>query len=159
MVYQGSDQFHHWWTRRATEEHFDPSALAVQFAPYYKTGQRIEVRTDYPGGETYLRQGYVGVTTGRCPVFLLMSSKQAMGSSDTLAATDTILRVVPDSELKHYSVSVTWQVKGTRHIQAESREAAERIAEDLQYDTNFWEPTAVDETFTIEDEESDEHTV
>lgn len=71
---------------------FDPAALeaADQFAPYFRTGTRIKVTTTHPDGETYVRTGTVGVTSGWRPVFLLMHRSSDHGSSDVLRASDRI---------------------------------------------------------------------
>lgn len=45
---------------------------------------RIKVRTVYGKGEVEERWGYVGLTTGWVPCFLLMRSTRSRGSSDTL---------------------------------------------------------------------------
>lgn len=53
---------------------------------------RIKVRTVYPSGETRERWGFVGITTGWSPVFLLMRNRRCWGSSDTLdPQRDTII--------------------------------------------------------------------
>lgn len=58
--------------RRMYVDRFDESGLAPQFIEHYNTGYRIEVTTTYPNGETYVRRGRVGVTTGWRPAFLLL---------------------------------------------------------------------------------------
>lgn len=52
---------------------------------------RIKVRTTYPSGETHERWGFVGITTGWAPAFLLMHSTRAYGSSDVLSDHDEII--------------------------------------------------------------------
>ena len=64
-----------------------------QFINAFNRGQayRIKVRTDYGDGEVRERWGFVGITTGWQPAFLLMRSTRSVGSSDVLCATDRIL--------------------------------------------------------------------
>ena len=62
-------------------ERFDPSHLSSKFVRYFNSGERIKVRTIF--GETLT--GTIGVTTGWRPVFLLMRSVRAHGSSVTNA--------------------------------------------------------------------------
>jgi hypothetical protein len=56
------------------------------FINAYNMGEdyRVYVRTRYPSGDTISRWGYVGLTTGWQPCFLLMRNSRAFGSSDTL---------------------------------------------------------------------------
>ena len=67
---------------------WDASDLAPQFIEHYNTGYRIEVTTTYPNGETHVRRGRIGITTGWKPAFLLMSRRGAIGSSDVLGVND-----------------------------------------------------------------------
>lgn len=77
--------------RRVTYgKQFDPSNLAPQFVPFYESGQRVIVETKY--GETL--RGYVGVTTGWKPCFLLMHNTRSISSSHTLSADDKIVGTV-----------------------------------------------------------------
>jgi hypothetical protein len=69
---------------------FDDSDLSKQFIPYFCSGQRIIVKTRY--GET--KRGYVGVTTGWKPCFLLMHNTRAIGSSTLLMDGDQIIGTV-----------------------------------------------------------------
>jgi len=69
---------------------FNASDLAPQFVTHYNTGQRIIVKTSY--GET--KRGYVGVTTGLRPCFLLVNNTRSMGSSDALSSRDEIIGTV-----------------------------------------------------------------
>lgn len=59
---------------------FDASMLPAKFVPFYESGQRIIVKT--PWGETM--RGYVGITTGWRPAFLLLSRCNVYGSSTLL---------------------------------------------------------------------------
>ena len=65
------NDFNEFLKRKESEypDSFDPSDLHSKFVPYYESGQRIEIKTDYG-----FQRGYVGITTGWKPVFLLMSS-------------------------------------------------------------------------------------
>lgn len=80
--------------RRQYGKQFDSSDLGEQFIPYYGTGKRIEVTTTYDNGETRVRRGTVGVTTGWKPVFLLMSRVNCSGSSDVLRKSDRVTAVI-----------------------------------------------------------------
>ena len=79
------------WIRekKSNAKDFDDSDLSKQFIPYFESGQRIIV-TSY--GE--VKRGYVGVTTGWKPCFLLMNNTRSMGSSDTLSDKDEIVGTV-----------------------------------------------------------------
>lgn len=69
---------------------FDSSSLAPQFVPYFNTGERVEVALSY--GEK--KRGYIGVTTGWRPVFLLLARKNVSGSSTTLGKNDYVIRTI-----------------------------------------------------------------
>ena len=69
---------------------FDPSDLAEKFIPYFETGQRIEVKTEY--GE--IKRGYIGVTTGWKPVFMLLSRYDSHGSSELLSKKTKIIKAI-----------------------------------------------------------------
>lgn len=68
---------------------FDIRDLAPQFAEHFRTSQRIKVRS--PDGHE--RTGYVGVTTGWRPVFILLSRKNERGSCDVLREHDEITAI------------------------------------------------------------------
>jgi len=74
---------------------FDPSALPDKFVKYFESGQRIEVKTEC--GE--IKRGYVGITTGWKPAFLLLSYYNSHGSSELLSKKTEILK-----ELNKYRV-------------------------------------------------------
>lgn len=74
--------------RREWGEKFKTSGLAPQFIPYYNSGQRIEVDLGYE-----VKRGYVGMTTGWEPCFLLLLRRDSMGSSYCLGPKDKVLRV------------------------------------------------------------------
>ena len=71
-------------------EKFDQSDLTKKFIPYFETGQRIEVRTPY--GET--KRGYVGVTTGWKPVFILLAKSNSHGSGEILDSKYEIINTI-----------------------------------------------------------------
>ena len=75
--------------RREHGEKFSDAELWPQFRPYYRTGERIRVRS----ASGYERTGTVGVTTGWRPAFLLIRTSRSLGSSDVLNADDTIIGV------------------------------------------------------------------
>jgi hypothetical protein len=75
---------------RAQKKHgskFDSSALAEQFIPYFNNQQRIEVDFGYEK-----KRGYIGVTGGWKPCFLLMLRTDSIGSSYTLRHEDKIIQ-------------------------------------------------------------------
>jgi hypothetical protein len=74
---------------------FDECLLSPKFKPYFN-GPRIEVRTTYEDGTTYTRRGRVSISTGYCPVFLLLPRRDSKSSSDILKDTDEITKIIPD---------------------------------------------------------------
>ena len=68
-------------------DRFDSSHLAPQFVAYYNSGQRIVVDLGYDEPS----RGYVGVTTGWCPSFLLLNNTRSSGSSYLLSNDDHVL--------------------------------------------------------------------
>jgi hypothetical protein len=84
--------FQSYITRKEKEfgDKFDPSDLALHFVKYYESGERIEIKTAY--GE--VKRGRIGITTGWKPVFLLMSRRNTIGSSETLSRHDKVLRTI-----------------------------------------------------------------
>jgi hypothetical protein len=74
-------------------EKFSTYSLASKFLKFFN-GPRIEVRTTYDDGSTYVRRGRVSITTGWAPVFILVHRRNARSSSDILKETDEIVRVV-----------------------------------------------------------------
>jgi hypothetical protein len=81
--------------RKNRESKFDPSDLAKQFIPYYESGQRIEVEFDGWGEEDKIQRGYVGVTTGWKPAFILVRKVNSLGSDMILREKDKILKAIP----------------------------------------------------------------
>lgn len=71
-------------------DRFDPSDLSPKFIPYYESGQRIIVRL--PGGEE--ERGYVHITTGWKPAFLLIHRRSDLGSATLLRDSYTIVGTV-----------------------------------------------------------------
>lgn len=73
-------------------EHGDKFSMAdldMRFVPYYESGKRIKVKSEYGDVIT----GTVGVSTGWRPVFLLIRRRNSLGSSDTLGPYDEIIGV------------------------------------------------------------------
>jgi hypothetical protein len=68
-------------------------AAAAHLLPYYGTGTRVRVVTDYGNGETYERTGTVSRTTGWRPALLLIHRSNAHGSSDLLSERDRVVAV------------------------------------------------------------------
>lgn len=69
---------------------FDPSNLAPQFIPYFNSGERIKVSIK---GHSQSVFGYVGVTTGWMPTFLLMRTQRSIGSCDVIGKPDKVIAV------------------------------------------------------------------
>jgi len=69
---------------------FNSCDLAPQFIRYYENRQRVIVKTHY--GETI--RGYVGITTGWKPCFILLKNVRSIGSSETLSDKDEIVGTV-----------------------------------------------------------------
>lgn len=63
--------------RRRHGDKFDPSDLNKDFVHAYESQQRITV--DFGHGEC--KRGYVGMTTGWKPVFILLLTSRSEGSS------------------------------------------------------------------------------
>jgi hypothetical protein len=61
----------------------DNSGLDNRFDEAYRTGERIEVVYQW-GETTEKKRGYVGITTGWKPVYILLNNTRSMGSSDIL---------------------------------------------------------------------------
>ena len=67
---------------------WETSDLHARFIPYFNTGQRVEV-THIDGDKS---RGYVGVTTGWKPAFLLLYNRRSIGSSVVLGKGDIVTR-------------------------------------------------------------------
>lgn len=76
--------------QREYGDKFDPSDLALNFARYYESNERIEV--DFGQGE--IKRGRVGITTGWKPVFILVLRVTDSGSSWIINKKAKVLRVV-----------------------------------------------------------------
>lgn len=74
----------------------DRSGLAPQFHGYFKSGERIRVRTTYPSGETFERTGTVGRTIGPKQAYMLVHRSTDMGSWDILGKDDVVIAVRHD---------------------------------------------------------------
>lgn len=73
------------YLKNAIEKHgeqFDSSKLSKKFIKYFENEQRIEVKRPYKD-ESNLR-GYVGITTGWRPSFILLLKSNSTGSSELL---------------------------------------------------------------------------
>lgn len=68
---------------------FDPSDLAEQFIPHKARGETRRIHVQLSCGEKVW--GYVDITTGSKPVFLLMRRRGQRGSSIILRADDRII--------------------------------------------------------------------
>ena len=80
---------------------FVPPKASDRQKEYFGTGQRVEVTTTYPSGETYVRRGTIGITTGWAPALLLMHNVRCVGSSDVLRADDQITAVIDKRGKRH----------------------------------------------------------
>lgn len=69
---------------------FDPSDLALHFAPYLHSNTRIKVQHK---GEDKVEHGRVGITTGWKPHFLLLYRVDSIGSSRLLYPEDKLLAI------------------------------------------------------------------
>ena len=67
---------------------FDSSDLADKFIPYFNSQKRFKVKM-HIGNK--IKSGYLGVTTGWKPVFMLMENKLSIDSSDLLSDKDEII--------------------------------------------------------------------
>lgn len=75
----------------AKEKHgskFDKSCLNPDFIKYYESQERIKVDFGYEQ-----LTGTIGVTTGWCPVFLLMRKSNSIGSCYTINNNDKVIAV------------------------------------------------------------------
>jgi len=74
--------------KREWGEKFDPSGLDPRFIRYFRTGQRIRVKTC-----GMILTGTVSATTGWKPAFLLMRRSNSLGSPWTLGPQDELIAV------------------------------------------------------------------
>lgn len=70
-------------------DRFDPSDLNPGMVEYFNAGSRVRVRFDCGEEKT----GRIGVTTGWRPVFLLMLSSRARGSSWTIGPKSRVTAI------------------------------------------------------------------
>ena len=68
---------------------FDDSELWPQFRSWVGYDGRIEVSGEHFAGRR--RTGYLGVTSGWKPAFMLVAKTNSMGSSDLLGAGDQVI--------------------------------------------------------------------
>lgn len=76
--------------RRQYGARFSSHQLDARFVPYFNSGERIKVECTY-GDDTETATGTIGVTSGWVPVFLLMRSSRAHGSSYVLGPEHRII--------------------------------------------------------------------
>jgi len=69
-------------------EQFNSSNLSNKFVPYFRENYRIQVQDKF--GDKH--SGYVGITTGWKPVFILVYNKRCYGSSILLSDEDIIIK-------------------------------------------------------------------
>lgn len=74
-------------------ERFDASELHPDLARWYQVRQRVRVTRTYPNGDTRVRTGRIGATTGHRPAFLLIHRAGDHSSSDVLSAADRVTGV------------------------------------------------------------------
>lgn len=80
--------------KRKHGDRFSDASLWPQFRQYLEIKSiRLTVERTYQNGEVYRRTGWVGVSTGWAPAFLLMRRSNSVGSSDVLGADDRIVAV------------------------------------------------------------------
>jgi hypothetical protein len=68
---------------------FDDSELWPQFRTWVGYDGRIEVSGEHRAGQR--RTGYLGVTSGWRPAFILVARSDSMGSSDVLRKDDEVI--------------------------------------------------------------------
>ena len=73
---------------------FDSSDLNPEFIPYLKSGQRVEVEFNYSTGYKEKFRGFIGVTTGWKPCFILLRTKRSIGSSYTIHKNDKVVKII-----------------------------------------------------------------
>lgn len=77
---------------------WDPSDLAPQFIPYFRTDRRIGVLMNRM--KMGVIRGRVGVTTGWRPAFILLRTKRSMDSPWVLSAEDEVQYEVPPRRIR-----------------------------------------------------------
>lgn len=78
--------------KRAKQAHgdkFDDSQLCGIYVLPYENGNRIEVMFD-----GVKKRGYVGITTGWRPLFILLLTRRSIGSSWILDGRTNLLKVI-----------------------------------------------------------------
>lgn len=91
--YQGSEWFRGFCAGKLEQygDKFCPEALAPQFIKHKAAGDRRRIKVRFTDGREVW--GYVGVTTGWVPCFILMRRRGQHGSCDTLSVNDVIVDV------------------------------------------------------------------
>ena len=81
-------QWEQWLTRKRVEhgDKFVPPTNAELLAPYLHTGQRVEVVM-----HDTVQRGFIGITTGWKPIFILLRTKRSTGSWMTLGGNVRIV--------------------------------------------------------------------
>lgn len=88
------DRFEEYCARNAAKHGEKFRAPKIEkFIYAYNLGDkyRVKVRTTYPSGEVFERWGFVTLTTGWIPSFMLMRVRGQHGSSDLLDEKDEIV--------------------------------------------------------------------
>ena len=75
-----------------TGHHFDASELAPQFVDAFNGGAGFRVLVDFGYADEKPVWGFVGITTGWKPCFLLMRRRGQIGSSECLNTSHKIIR-------------------------------------------------------------------
>ena len=70
---------------------FDLSNLAPQFIPYFND-REVRIEVEFSSGEK--SRGFIGITTGWKPLFLLVRTRRSLGSSYTLSSEDRVVRTL-----------------------------------------------------------------
>jgi len=75
---------------------YSTAELDETFAPYYEKGEKVRIKVDIGYGIT--RCGYVALSTGEQPVFLLMRRQSDRGSSVILNSSVRLIAVKYDEK-------------------------------------------------------------
>jgi len=76
--------------RRSSCPNLDTSELLEPFRDAFISRQRVEV-----AGRFGTRRGYVGITTGWRPAFILLHNSISVSSGDVLGPDDKITKYIP----------------------------------------------------------------
>lgn len=89
-------------TKTTRDPHFSTVSLSAKFVQYYERGQTTRIRVRYQN-EGPARHGYVGISSGEQPVFLLMASTRSKSSGIVLTDAYCVVAVRAEGK-KHYTV-------------------------------------------------------